>query len=264
MAQTELDYPSSFNRELVLDLTLQAFYIYEFDHSDEDEDAPRIHDYIPISKTVKETTTTAVLDSSGNPIVDGSGNAVTVDTQITVNRTRESRRESFKFLTTQDVNITISEYKDFDFIDWVSYDGAGFDYDSLLVTGHDISNDFMRKKQAIYLLVFCQRTEAIYSLVGGNVLPVRPSSCLVQSRWEWNNSAAQGKWGTQFEAYRLFLPQAASPSSGDIFDYGHSVIETKNKLRGSGKSLSLYFQSSPGKDMILLGWGLLGYKGDEP
>lgn len=265
MAQSEIDFPNLYNRELVLDLTLQAFYVYSFDHVAEDANSPRIHDYIPISDTVKQTVEDVVLDNAGNIVVDSLGNNVTINVKITVNRTRESRRENFKFLTSQGNTITVSEFKDYSFKDFLSYNGTGFNFDSFLVTGYDISQDFLRKKQAIYLLVYCERTETIYGLDSlGNVALQRPSSCLVQSRWEWNNSAAQGKWGTQFQAYRLLLPQPASPASGDPFDYGPIVIETKNKLRGSGKSLSLYFQSEAGKDMKLLGWGILGYRVDEP
>ena len=33
------------------------------------------------------------------------------------------------------------------------------------------------------------------------------------------------------------------------------MVVTKNKLRGSGKCLSLYIKSEQGKDMKLLGWG---------
>ena len=261
---TELNYPTSFNRELILDLTLQAFSVYNFDHEDDDADAPRVHDYIPIAAAIKEDAEDTVLDENGVVVTDAAATNVTVTVKITSNRTRESRKENFKFLTTQSTNFTLSEYKDFTFMDWVSYDATGFDFSSFLVTGYDISQDFLRKKQAIYLLVDFLRTEEWYTLSGADVVLARQSSCLVQSRWGWNDSAVQGKWGTQFQAYRLVLPQPASPASGDEFDYGPIVIETKNKLRGSGKALSLYFQSVTQKDMKLLGWGIDGYKVDTP
>lgn len=261
---TELNYPTSYNRELILDLTLQAFSVYNFDHEDEDADAPRLHDYVPVGKTVKETVQAQVLDNDGNTVVDGSGNAVTVDAQITSNRTADSRKETFKFLTTSGTSITLSEFRDYDFVDYASHDGTGFDFDVYALTGYNISEDFLRKKQAIYLITLFDRTEGNYTIVNGSVALNRQSSCLVQSQWDFNNSADQGKWGTQFEAYRLFLPQPASPSAGDLFNYGPRVIKTKNKLRGSGDALSILFRASPGKDMKLLGWGILGYKVDEP
>ena len=263
MTTSEKNYPTSFNRELILDLSLQAFSMYDLDHSDEDVDAPRLHDYIPIASSIREDTTFNVFDDSGVLVTDG-GVVVTASGKITVNRSADSRREKFKYLVSQGTNFSIAEYKDYAFEDWASYTTSPFNFDSYLITGYGISGDFMRKKQATYLNVLCDRTETVYTTVSGSVVLARQSSCLVQAQWDWNNSDAQGKWGTQFEAYRLFLPQPASPSSGDAFDYGARVIETKNKLRGSGKSLSVYFQSTPGKDMKLLGWGVLGYKGDHP
>jgi hypothetical protein len=71
----------------------------------------------------------------------------------------------------------------------------------------------------------------------------------------WANSANSGKWGTQFQAYRLLRNYVPS-GAGDPFDYGDSVIVTKNKLRGSGKVVSLKIQSETGKDMQLLGWAM--------
>jgi hypothetical protein len=261
---TELNYQTSYNRELILDLTLEAFSVYSFDHDDEDADAPKVHAYIPVGKEIKTDAEDVVLDNSGNIVVDGSGNNVTVTVKTSSNRTTDSRRESFKFLTTQGTSITISEYRDYTFTDWVSYDGTGFDFSSYALSGYNISDDFMRKKQAIYIIVHSERTEYWYTLSGADVVLARQSSCLVQAQWDFNISADQGKWGTQFEAYRLMLPQPASPSAGDNFDYGPRVITTKNKLRGSGDALSILFQSSTGKDMKLLGWGLLGYKVDNP
>ena len=261
---TELNYPNSYNRELILDLTLQAFSVYNLDHEDDDADAPRLHDYIPIGKTIFTTEQQDVLDSAGVVVTDSGGANVTVDAKISSTRTADSRRENFKFLTTSDTSITLSEFRDYDFVDYASHDGTGFDFDSYLLTGYNISQDFLRKKQAIYLVVMCDRTEGSYTLSGGEVVLNRQSSCLVQAQWDFNNSIDQGKWGTQFEAYRLFLPQPASPASGDSFNYGPRVIKTKNKLRGSGDALSLLFTASTGKDMKLLGWGILGYKVDEP
>ena len=261
---TELNYQTSYNRELILDLTLEAFSVYSFDHESEDAAAPKVHAYIPIGKEVFTEVEDTVLDEDGVAVTDSGGTPVTVMVKVSSNRTADSRREAFKFLTTQGTNITISEYKDYTFTDWVSYDGAGFDFSSYALSGYNISDDFMRKKQAIYIIVHSERTEYWYTLSGADVVLARQSSCLVQAQWDFNISADQGKWGTQFEAYRLMLPQPSAPSAGDNFDYGPRVITTKNKLRGSGDALSILFQSSTGKDMKLLGWGLLGYKVDNP
>lgn len=261
MATTEISNYDTFNREIILDLTLGAFSIYDMS-TNEDEGTPKIRDYMELP-TYYVTEEEDIVYSGNNPLTDGLGNNITATRHILINRTSDERHEHFKFLTTVNEDITISEYNSYSFLDWVS-SGTSFNYNSYVITGYDVSGDMMRKKQAIYLKVFCKRTEEAYTLVSGNVVLNRQSSCKVQSQWQWNNSAAQGKWGTIFQAYRFIKPQPVNPSSGDTFDYGDTVIVTKNKLRGRGDALSLYFQSEQGKDMKLLGWGLEMTQNDNP
>ena len=261
---TEINDANVYNREMVLDLTLSAFYLYDMSHLD-DVGSPKIHDYVPVPKSVISTTQDLVLDSLGATVTDIAGAFVTSGRQTTANRNRDLRFENFKFLTTNGTNFTLTEYNDYTFKDFTSLWGTALDFDSFLITGQDISEDFLRKKQAIYLVVHCERSETVYTLVtGGATELARQSSCLVQAHWDFNNTDDQGKWGTQFEAYRFNLPVPTAPASGDAFDYGPTTIVTKNKLRGSGDALSLQFRSTSGKDLKIIGWGILGYKVNEP
>ena len=114
---------------------------------------------------------------------------------------------------------------------------------------------FLKKKQVPYIQFYFKRTEDGYSAATGTLELTNQSSCLVQAQWNWADSANSGRWGTQFQAYRLLRPYIPTGAS-DPFDYGDGVIVTKNKLRGYGKTLSLYIQSEAGKDMKLLGWGM--------
>ena len=57
---------------------------------------------------------------------------------------------------------------------------------------------------------------------------------------------------------RNYIPTDAN----DEFNYGQSVIVTKNKIRGKGKALSMNIQSQAGKDMKLLGWSMPLIVGD--
>ena len=107
----------------------------------------------------------------------------------------------------------------------------------------------------MYIFFYFNKTEDGYLVSGSDLVLKNQSSCLVQAQWNWANSAASGKWGTQFQAYRL--PRLYIPSgSSDPHDTGQGVIATKNKLRGSGKTLSLKIESQTGKDMKILGWAL--------
>ena len=95
-----------------------------------------------------------------------------------------------------------------------------------------------------------------YELDGsGNLIHTNPSGCQLQARWGWSDSVNSGRWGNSQQIYRFtrnYIPSGVS----DTFDYGFSVITTKTKLRGKGKSLSLHFESETGKDMQLLGWSI--------
>lgn len=246
------DKPDLFNREIIFDLDLGAFYVYDLGHTG----MPGVVDYVTLPGFAIGTADETIM--AGNDVVlVTSGETVVIDGQTTIDRTTENRGEFFKYVTLSGTNFTLSEYKDFDFKDFVSFNDTGSNFPSYIVTGYDISNDMMRKKRAVYLLVYNERTETIYTLnSSGTVVLARQSGCIVQSQWDWNNSTARGKWGPEFQAYRLLRSQPASPASGDTLNYGERVIVTKNKLRGSGRALSLFFQAECNKDMKLLGWAL--------
>ena len=58
------------------------------------------------------------------------------------------------------------------------------------------------------------------------------------------------------EAYRFKFPVTADPATL-TFDYPHTVIDTRLKLRGSGHSVRVRFEGVEGKDFNLLGWETL-------
>lgn len=154
-------------------------------------------------------------------------------------------------------NVTFSHYKDMDFIDWKSFNGVGQYFNSYLITGYELAGTTLVSKQAPYILVHCNRTENFVESVGsgGAVEYDDPSSCILQSRWDFSDSATSGKWGPETQVYRLnraiILPVAGQP-----LDYGHGVITTKSRLTGRGRALSLKFISEAGKNMHILGWAI--------
>jgi hypothetical protein len=240
------NYINKYNRELVLDLTLKAFYTNSI--SSLATNSPWIADYVNIpGYSVSQLDSTVTSGTDDVIVTDGSTVVITEDVLI-------NRLSLFSFLTFTGTSFTISKYSNSNFVDWqTAGSGTGADYSSYLVTGYELYTDIMRRKQVPYIFFYFIRTEDGFSDVGGTLQIDKPSSCLVQAQWNWTNSAASGKWGTQFQAYRLTRNYIPSGSSDD-FDYGEHVIVTKNKLRGSGKSLSLKIQSEAGKDMKILGW----------
>ena len=153
--------------------------------------------------------------------------------------------------------VSFSHYKDVDFIDWKSFNGVGRYFEAFLLTGHETLGTSLVNKQAPYIVVHCKRTENMVESVGseGGVVYDDPSSCILQSRWDFSDSATSGKWGPATEVYRLNRPFII-PVAGQALDYGHSVVTTKNRLTGRGKALSLRFSSSVGKNLHILGWGI--------
>ena len=245
---TELNYINNYNRELNLDMTLGSFYPYKI--SSLAVNTPIVCDYIAIPghslSNLTDTIWAGALDvqlASGDPVV--------VNIAVSTPRTA-----TYHFLTLVNTNFTLSSYKNTTFTDWVTADGIGVDYSSYVLTGYEIMGDVLRYKQVPYILFYFDRTENGFETVGGSLVLKNQSSCFVQAQWNWTNSTNSGKWGPQFQAYRFLRPYTPT-GPGDLFDYGDRVIVTKNKLRGSGRALSLLIQSETKKDMKLLGWATL-------
>ena len=240
------NYPNSYNKELIYDLTLKAWSKNEI--SSLVSDSPYIADYALIpgySVTTREESVVAGTDT----VLVTAGDTVVVPDDVATSRT-----EQFSLLTMVGTSFTLSKYNGSDFLDWKTKDSVGVDYSSYLYTGYELFGDIMKEKQIPYIFVYLQKTEDGFQASGDDLIFKNQSSCKVQAQWGWSNSAANGKWGNEFQAYRILRNYTPS-GVGDTYDSGDSMVVTKNKLRGSGKCLSLYIRSEAGKDMKLLGWG---------
>lgn len=154
------------------------------------------------------------------------------------------------------LQYTFAYYRDLTFVDWKSSDGVGVDASAYMVTGWTTLNETQRDKSSPYIHFHFRKSERGFEDVAGDLVPINPSSCLVQAQWEWTNSAKAGRWSNPFQAYRhsrFYMPTGVE----DKFDDGNTVVSTKNKLRGYGKSLSLKISTEPLKDCQILGWSQL-------
>jgi len=264
-------YPAFKNHELILDLNLNAFSIYDISCWRDDQ-TPGLVDYLIFPEYSITTSQVDVTDNNGLVVVDSNGVVVTVSRNTTVVSEFEPRHEIVTFLylfqDDGDPYWGFSRYTNTDFRDWDDLAGPnwyGFSYLSYLVTGYNLSGDMARQGQSIYLQTYCRLTEQSYIDDGnGNAILDFQSACWVSSQWEWNNSSAQGKWGSEFNTYRFTKPTPTSPTIGDTFDYGDTVILTKNKMRGRGHALAIKFNAEYNKDLRLLGWNTLNTKNGEP
>lgn len=235
---------SKYNKELVLDMTLGAFYPNSIDDS-----VVYIADFVKIPDYAESQQVDEVVVGTDPVLVASLA-------EVVVNRTDVEYRSSniYYIAINSNYQFTFSRYRDTTFYDWTIGTG-GINYTSYLVTGYEIFGEMMRKKYVPYIMFYFDRTENRYVSVGDGIDLANQSSCLVQAQWNWTDSANSGKWGTPFQAYKLsrnYIPSGVS----DTFDYGDRVIVTKNKLRGSGRALSLKIYSEKGKDMKLLGWAM--------
>ena len=248
------NHVNRYNRELIFDLTLQAFYPNTI--TELSANSPFISGYAPIP-------TFAIQDIDellfvGNEQVLSGTDEVVVSVKTTVNRTVLPL-----FLTTVGSSFTFSSYKDTTFNDWVTADGTGADFSSFLITGYNTYGDMMRRKWTPYLFMVFDRTEDGFTASGTGLVPTNASSCNVRAQWNWADSAGSGKWGVPRETYRYKRPYFPADVN-DVYDWGEAVITTKNKLRGTGKVLSLYMYSSAGKDCRILGWAIQLEAGARP
>lgn len=157
------------------------------------------------------------------------------------------------------ISFTFSKYSDPTFKDWVGYlDGDGIDSGAYILTGWVGGGDFLRRKGVVFLHIHFYKTEDGFELdeVTGDYIPTNQSSCLLQAQWNWSNNPNSGKWTFPRQAYRLGK-QWRPEDVGDDFDNGFYTVETRNKIRGSGKVVSFLFSAEEGKDMRIIGWDIV-------
>ncbi|MAZ33831.1 MAG: hypothetical protein Tp178MES00d2C33159091_33 [Prokaryotic dsDNA virus sp.] len=225
-------YYYRYNKVLLFDVTLQAFFLWEFATQDDRPKVSGIYNNIGESFS---TTTENVIDSLGNPVTTNASEPVVI-----ANVLSSYVPSSVQYLVDlHDGSQAIATTSDTNFVDWSSWNGTGYEYDSFVETGYEIMGDAMRDKQPIY--VFCHFKQA------------EDSSCRMRAKWDWANSLASNRWSTEVEVYRERRRPNNSTADNTAFD----VVTTKNKVRGSGKSIQFrYGTSERGKNFELLGWSV--------
>lgn len=215
------------NRILVLDLTLGAFYPWSFDQ-----------------------TGPMLMDVFLNPtLID---HACPYPTSI--------KKTFFKYIAYVPIDtryyFVFADNKDYRFRDWATYLDGGINYESYLVSGYELLDDAMRKKEQNFVFAYFNKTEVNYVVDGDDWAADYPSSCLFQTRWDWSDTSTSGKWTNYIEAYRHpRIPMV--DEDNPVFDTGHAVVVSKNKVRGHGRSIQFRFVSNGiGKNFDLLGWAV--------
>lgn len=237
-------------RELIYDVTLQAFYPSTIKNGG--LTYPRVVSCVEIPPYRISSSETAIV-ADGDPVLAGFLSVV-YSQPVQEPGLRETMYVIA--LSDQPITYTFGLYKNTTFSDWDDL-GISADAFAYLITGYLSGGDNQREKQVPYVTFYLSRTEDGFIEDGnGHLQPTNQSSCLVQAQWEWTNSAKSKRWGRVFQAYRykrFYMPA----SSADTYDTGDSLVVTKNKLRGLGRVLSLFIQTEPSKNCKLAGWSML-------
>ena len=232
------------NNFLILDINLQAFYPWKV--SNVSGNTPDIVGAAYYRGFSSSLSTLQLLDNSGNTVLDASSNNVVVYAQAFV----DTGEPALVFIcrNASDDKVSMGFFYDTGFKDWGSAN-----YTSFAEAGYEFMGDLILRKNAPYLQVYSRVTETGWT--GDELLgytPVRESSLLVSSFWDFSTTNTQ----TQ-QAYRLKPMPIVNPSALTVFGYPDTVVDTRLKIRGRGKSMRLRFESEEGKDFHLLGYGVL-------
>lgn len=75
-------------------------------------------------------------------------------------------------------------------------------------------------------------------------------SCLLTAKFDFAIDNGTGKWSTPQEAYKLSTLRLGGGSEAD---YKYKVIDTRLRVRGTGRVVVLRYESTAGKDFELIG-----------
>lgn len=233
------------NNFLILDIPLQAFYPWRIeDQTGATDCVVGVAFYSGYGSKSLELDVT--INNGADDVVTSAGDDV-VSLQVSAFNTGDP---AIVLLIRDGATnkLTMGSFSSTSFLDW-----GDTNYTSYAETGYDFAGDLMLKKNAPYIAVYTRLTEEGFTgseLTGYE--PVRPSSLLVSTAWDFKST-----FGTGQQAYRLKYPVVVNTSDLTDFGYPEDVITTRLKIRGHGRSMRIRYESEQGKDFILLGWGII-------
>ena len=233
------------NNILVLDVPLEAFYPWYVE--DETSSTDCIIGLEFYSGFGAALSALDVVTSTGDDVVTSAGDDVV--SEQTTNLATGSPSIVLIIRDGATNKITMGSFTGSNFLDW-----GTTNYSSFAEAGYDFVGDLLLQKTAPYITTYMRLTETGWE---GNettgYAPNNPSSMLVSAYWDFNNNTSS----TPQQAYRLKSMPVINSSNLNTFDYPESVITTRLKVRGRGRSMRIKFESEQGKDFILLGFSIL-------
>ena len=232
------------NNFLILDIPLGAFYPWKV--SDEASSTDYIMGLAVYSGYGSDELVLDVVLPNGDDVIQDADDVVS--TQFSDFATGDP---SIVLLIRDGATgkLTMGTFSGDDFLEW-----GTTNYSSFAEAGYDFMGDLMLQKNAPYIIVYSRVTEEGWTATESGYEPIRPSSIFVSAYWDFSttpSSAAQ-------QAYRYKTTPIVDPGNLTDFGYPDTVITTRLKVRGRGRSMRMRFESEQGKDFVLLGYGVLG------
>jgi hypothetical protein len=231
------------NNFLILDIPLGAFYPWKV--SDETSSTDYIMGLAVYSGYGSDELVLDVVLSTGDDVVQGSDDVVS--TQFSDFATGDP---SIVLLIRDGATgkLTMGTFSGDDFLDW-----GTTNYSSFAEAGYDFISDLIRQKNSPYIVTYMRVTEEGWVSTESGYEPIRPSSLLVSAYWDFSTTASS----VAQQAYRYKQTPVVNPGDLTQFGYPDTVISSRLKLRGRGRSARLRFESEQGKDFVLLGYGVI-------
>jgi hypothetical protein len=222
---------------LILDIPLQAFYPWRITAAD--TYAADVFFFDAYGATAFDDE---IFDNSEAAIVDANGDSVWVTGYSLIS----NALTQIGILTLTANKLTISTFNSIEFRDWTA-----LDYDSFVECGYDFGGDLLLKKTAPYVTVYCRSTEEGFGF-GPDYKVINASGLYMGVYWDFKDYAS-----TRQQVYKPKPTPVVDPS--DLSDTGQnkSVVVTRLKVRGSGRSMRLRFEAEEGKNFVLLGYSVL-------
>ena len=208
------DPPNEYTHELRFDLTLQAWYLYEYAQT---VTSPKIADYAS-STLIDQLGLTGVAEPIYAVLEDGA-------TYV----------------------VNFASLNDDDLYDWDS-----INYSSYLRFGSELAGNGFDQKTEMVAKFYFNRTEVEYD--AGLELFKQSSAQLTAFWNFSDASSSDAKHGPVevYKLQRYTSVDVLAPDTP--FEYGRDVVMTQERVRGKGMAVDLLLESDENKDLQLLGW----------
>lgn len=179
-------------------------------------------------------------------VTDGTGYKILADTPLD---TEDFNYESSILLCLDpaQAKVTFGDFRNNVMRDWAEGDlsGAGYEFNSYMVSHPVNSQDFVRTKTMPYLFSYFKRTET-GKLITDQYL--YPSHCQGSVRWDWRTNGDNSKWDSPNELYR-FRPRT-------LLSQGY--VTNKTNIRGIGRAFQIKLEGVRDDNFIVeaLGFNL--------